>query len=169
MNPCDACVANKTIAGKQMTIAWHVDDTKASHVDPRMNDWFIAWVDRKCEDDEIGRVTATRGFIHPCSEMTLDYFKKGAVTMNMKDCVKDMVKVFEEDFEYQLTGGTASSLSDHHPFEQDKESPKLENEMAERFHFMIVKALFASKRARPDTSLTVSVLCTRVKDANEFE
>ena len=169
MNPCDACVANKTTCDKQMTIVWHVDDAKASHVDPRMNDWFIAWVDRKCEDDEIGRVTATRGFIHSCLEMTLNYFKKGAVITDVKDYVKDMVKVFEEDFGYQLTGETVSSPSNHHLFEQDKESPKLENEMAERFHFMIAKASFVSKRARPDTSLTVSVLCTRVKDANEFE
>ena len=152
-----------------MTIAWHVDDMKSSHVDPKVNDWFIAWVDRKYGDDEIGRVTATRGFIHPCLKMTLDYFKKGAVTIDMKDCVKDMVKAFEEDFGYQLTGETVSSLSNHHSFEQDKESPKLENKMAERFHFMIAKALFVSKRARPDTLPTASVLCARVKDANEFE
>ena len=26
LNPCDSCVANKIINGKQCTIAWHVDD-----------------------------------------------------------------------------------------------------------------------------------------------
>jgi hypothetical protein len=33
INPYDPCVANATINGKQMTITWHVDDLKVSHVD----------------------------------------------------------------------------------------------------------------------------------------
>ena len=167
MNPYDACVANEMIGGKQMTIAWHVDDTKSSHVDPKVNDWFIAWVDRKYGDDEIGRVTATRGATHPHSGMTLDYSKDGEVKVDMKDYVKDMIEVFEE--EHQLTEREVFSSSNHHLFDVDKESSSLDSEKAEKFHSMIAKALFVSKRARPDTLLTASVLCTRVKDANEFE
>jgi hypothetical protein len=34
LNPYDPCVANKTINGTQMTVCWHVDDLKVSHVDP---------------------------------------------------------------------------------------------------------------------------------------
>jgi len=33
MNAYDPCVANKMVNGKQMTVTWHVDDLKASHVD----------------------------------------------------------------------------------------------------------------------------------------
>ena len=33
INPYDPCVANKLINGKQITIIWHVDDLKISHVD----------------------------------------------------------------------------------------------------------------------------------------
>ena len=33
VNPYDWCVVNKTIAGKQCTIVWHVDDLKISHVE----------------------------------------------------------------------------------------------------------------------------------------
>ena len=33
LNPCDPCVANKMVTGKQMTVTWHVDDLKVSHVD----------------------------------------------------------------------------------------------------------------------------------------
>jgi hypothetical protein len=32
LNPYDQCVANKSINGYQMTIVWHVDDLKMSHV-----------------------------------------------------------------------------------------------------------------------------------------
>ena len=34
LNSYDPCVANKTINGKQMTVYWHVDDLKVSHIDP---------------------------------------------------------------------------------------------------------------------------------------
>ena len=33
VNPYDPCVANKMVNGKQMTICWHVDDLKVSHVE----------------------------------------------------------------------------------------------------------------------------------------
>ena len=32
-NKYDNCVVNKTINGHQMTVVWHVDDLKVSHVD----------------------------------------------------------------------------------------------------------------------------------------
>jgi hypothetical protein len=41
INPHDPCVANKMIDGKQMTICWHVDDLKASHVNPKVVDRMI--------------------------------------------------------------------------------------------------------------------------------
>ena len=34
LNPFDHCVANKLVNGKQLTVTWHVDDLKISHVDP---------------------------------------------------------------------------------------------------------------------------------------
>ena len=34
MNPHDVCVANKMINDEQMTLTWHVDDMKMSHVNP---------------------------------------------------------------------------------------------------------------------------------------
>ena len=40
---------------------WHVDDLKISHVDKKVNDRFIEWVDELYGDDEIGRVKAVRG------------------------------------------------------------------------------------------------------------
>ena len=44
LNPYDLCVANKMINNKQMTLTWHVDDMKISHVNPQevtmMNDFL---------------------------------------------------------------------------------------------------------------------------------
>ena len=44
-NPYDPCVANKMVKGKQLTVTFHVDDLKASHVDRVVVDDFIRWVD----------------------------------------------------------------------------------------------------------------------------
>ena len=33
LNPYDPCVTNKTINGKLLTLVWHVDDIKESHVE----------------------------------------------------------------------------------------------------------------------------------------
>ena len=41
LNPCDPCVANKLMDGHQMTICFHVDDCKISHIDPKAVDQII--------------------------------------------------------------------------------------------------------------------------------
>jgi hypothetical protein len=44
INLYDPCVANKTVNGTQMTVCWHVDDLKVSHIDPdevtKFGDWL---------------------------------------------------------------------------------------------------------------------------------
>ena len=35
INSYDPCVANKIVNGKQMTVMWHVDDLKVSHVEEK--------------------------------------------------------------------------------------------------------------------------------------
>ena len=42
VNPYDPCVVNRMVNGKQHTVTWHVDDLKSSHVDPKVNNKFIA-------------------------------------------------------------------------------------------------------------------------------
>ena len=44
LNAYDPCVANKTVNGKQMTVCWHVDDLKVSHVDPAEVTKFGKWL-----------------------------------------------------------------------------------------------------------------------------
>jgi hypothetical protein len=44
INPYDPCVANATVAGTQMTVTWHVDDLKTSHIDPFQNTKFAIYL-----------------------------------------------------------------------------------------------------------------------------
>ena len=46
VNPYDPCVANKMANEKQHTVTWHVDDLKSSHVNSKVNDMFIAWLEK---------------------------------------------------------------------------------------------------------------------------
>ena len=54
VNPCDPCVANKMARGKQLTVVWHVDDLKVSHVSvavvAKMADWLKSACERLFED-----------------------------------------------------------------------------------------------------------------------
>jgi hypothetical protein len=46
INPYDPCVANKVINGKQMTVCWHVDDLKVSHMEPEEVTKFGNWLSK---------------------------------------------------------------------------------------------------------------------------
>ena len=49
LNPYDPCVANKIVHGKQLTIAWHVDDLKVSHKKYQVVSHMVKWLKAKYE------------------------------------------------------------------------------------------------------------------------
>jgi hypothetical protein len=72
LNPYDPCVMSKMICGKQMTVAWHVDDLKISHVDAKAVNHFIRQLDDIFGKD--AQLTKSRGKIHDNLGMSLDFF-----------------------------------------------------------------------------------------------
>ena len=160
INPYDPCIANKIINGKQHTITWHVDDLKISHVDPKVNDEFIKWVDKLYGDDEIGRVKATRGKVHDYLGMILDYSNKNEVKIDMKYYVQNMLDQFKHPLNEKYNSPAGENL-----FKINPKSPKLNKQQSEEFHTTVARGLFVSKRARPDIQTTIAFLCTRVRDS----
>ena len=77
MNPYDPCVLNQEINGTQQTLVWHVDNIKSSHIDPKVNNQFLAWLEKQYGDNELGEVKFTRGKHHEYLGMTLDYSTPG--------------------------------------------------------------------------------------------
>ena len=57
LNPYDLCVAHKMVNGEQLTICWHVDDLKSSHINPKVNDKFFQWI--KDTFGQLGEVKTT--------------------------------------------------------------------------------------------------------------
>ena len=52
------------VNNKQHTIVWHVDDVKSSHIDSKVNDKFLKWLQVKYGSDNIGKVKVTTGKVH---------------------------------------------------------------------------------------------------------
>ena len=162
MNPYDPCVANKMVNGKQLTICWHVDDVKVSHVDPKVVTQFLDWLDHMY--GKLGAVTRTRGKIHEYLGMRLDYTRNGEVRIDMTDYVKKMLQEFPEE---DLKGPEVSTPWNENLFKVHPSSPKLSQEKADQFHTVTAQGLFACKRGRPDISPAVSFFTTRVREPTE--
>jgi hypothetical protein len=76
MNPYDPCVWNKTIKGKQITICFHVDDCKISHVGEKVVDYTVAWLWEEYESiftDGTGKMKVARGKLDTYLGMMLDF------------------------------------------------------------------------------------------------
>ena len=76
LNPYDPCVANKIVDGAQLTVVWHVDDLKVSHVDAGVVTQMSVWLQKSYErlfDDGSGAMKLKRGKIHEYLGMQLDF------------------------------------------------------------------------------------------------
>ena len=149
-NPYDPCVANRKVHGKQHTVTFHVDDLKISHVEPKVNDKFLKWLNRKFGLH--GEVKAVRGKRHDYLGMTLDYSKEGKVIIDMKDYVANMV----DGFGYKIEGTEPTPVAEDLLSAETGEA--LDAKCAEMYHTTVAKGLFVFKRARPDIKPTIAVL-----------
>ena len=57
LNPNDLCVVNKMVNSEQLTIFWHMDDLKSSHIDPKVSDKFYNGL--KTHFGQLGEVKMT--------------------------------------------------------------------------------------------------------------
>jgi hypothetical protein len=176
MNPYDPCVWNKTIDGKQCTICFHVDDCKISHASQKVIDSTIDWLRRDYEsifEDGSGEMTVHTGQVHKYLGMTLDFTTKHQVKITMIDYVKDIVNAWDKAVSktdadgFTLVKSKSSkkgrSAAPEDLFKVDEDSEKLSPTQATAFHNLVAKALYLVKRARPDASVAIAFLTTRVR------
>ena len=153
LNEYDPCVANKTVDGKQLTIAWYVDDMKISHVDSKVVDWLIEELEKVH-----GKMTVTRGNKHTFVGMDIEYLvgtKK--VKILTKEYIVESIETFGEDLGEKVLTPAKSDLFNVKP----DETP-LEEEKADIFHSVTAKLLFVSRRSRLDIATAIAFLTTRV-------
>ena len=170
LNTYDPCVTNNIVDGAQLTVVWHVDDLKLSHVDAGVVTRMSVWLKKTYErlfDDGLGAIKLKRGKIHEYLGMQLDFSVVGQVKITMFDYIQEML----EDF-HKLDPNKTISLTPatDHIFRVRDYQPKLDEQKAQIFHTFTAKSLFSTKRARPDIHTSVIFLTTRVicPDGNDW-
>ena len=163
-NPYDPCVANKLVGGKQMTICFHVDDCKVSHILPKMVTKMVAWLRQEYEsifEDGTGKMTVNRGKVHTYLGMRLDYSSPGRVMISQFEYIAEVILAFDKAD--PGGSGTKTSAAPTNLFRIDEDCEKLLPNQAKDFHNIVAKTLYATKRSRPDTCTAVAYLTTRVR------
>jgi len=152
LNPCDRCVANKMVNGKQLTIVWYVDDCKVSHENSN--------VVTKIIDDlkvEFGDLQITRGKKHTFLGINFEIMDNSTIELKMIDQLDDTINCFGE-----VTKSNAAPPSKPYLFSAREDAEVLSPEKADVFHSVVAKLSYIMKRTRPDLESTIAFLSTRV-------
>jgi hypothetical protein len=157
INPYDPCVAHCMIDGSQCTIAWYVDDTKISHVNPDVVTRVIETL-----EGNFGKMTVTRGREHVFLGMNIRYNDNQTATITMKQYLEEALAECHMNITYEAATPAKRNL-----FEVDEESVPLSLQEAEVFHSISAKLLYVAIRARMDILLPVGFLGTRVSKCTQ--
>ena len=143
INPYDACVVNKTINGYQCTLAWHVDDIKASHKDPKVVNWIIETL--KEEYGNEAPLTVSRGKVHSYLWMQLDFHKPGKLIVDMSNYIQTILAELPAEMQ-----GKAKMPTAKHLFNVDLKSTPINKDRAEAFHHITMQLMYLSQCGRPN-------------------
>ena len=157
LNPYDACVANKIVNDKQLTVAWYVDDLKISHEDSEIVSSTISFLESK-----FGKMTVSRGKEHEYIGMKIRFNNDNTVSVNMSHHIEEALAAFPETISKATTTPAKKNL-----FEIDDTSDRLDTTHPDLFHSITAKLLFTAQRARINILLPVAFLCTRVSHQND--
>ena len=103
----------------------------------------------------------TRGKKHVYLGMDITYGDKGEVIIRMTDYIKEAIEDFQEACKKHPTSPAAE-----HIFQVRDDVQKLCEKDRKRFHSIVAKLLYISRRGRPDIQLPVAFLTTRVNVAD---
>jgi hypothetical protein len=162
-NCYDRCTFNKMVDGNQITIQFHVDDLKISHIEQSVIDSVLTDLNDKFGTSK-KPLAATTGAVHDYLGITIDYSDKGKVKFTMYDYLEDILAEMPADMK-----GTAPTPASDNLFDVDETSPALNEKESDFFHRTTARLLFAAKRARPDLQVAVAYLCTRVKSPSQSD
>ena len=145
--------------GTQLTVAWHVDDLKNSHVDDEVLENFVE-NELKPEFGSKLPLTVSKGPRDEYIGMTFDHSEPGVVEVSMHDYVQMMNDSLPADM-------IGSSQYPHgqnlFKIRDDNERELLNDADKEVFVRLVMQALYLSQRARPDIRTAVSFLTSRLQ------
>ena len=153
ISPFDQCLFQKQEGEIWTYITLYVDDLMIVSDDKHRVDETI----QQLTDTYID-ITVKRGKVHEYLGMKFDLSNPGEVFVSMytKEIVSD-----------SGVTGTADTPASTDLFEVDETSEALDNKHREVFHRLVAQCLYAVTRTRPDASLPVMFLTTRVLNPTE--
>jgi hypothetical protein len=164
LNPYDPCVANKTVDGTQMTVVWHVDDLKVSHISRAAIMVLVGYLKQKYGEG----LTVHTGSVHDYLGVDHDYSERGVVKLSMMTHLDKIFNDFPEKIEKaSLTPASENLFRIRDPDENTKLKKWLEPDRVKDFHHTVAQLLFVSTRVRRDIQTAVEFLTTRVKKPDE--
>ena len=149
--------------------------TARSHTqNVRVVDYTIDWLRKEYESiftDGSGKMKVARGKVHTYVGMTLDFTESKIVKVTMFAYIDEIgVQAWDkacselEDGFVVVSGlKMIASAAPDNLFKVDEDAMKLDQARAKAFHNLTAKMIYVAKRARPDISLAVAFLTTRVK------
>ena len=144
-----------------MTVVWHVDNLKVSHMDAKEVDEFFKQMEETVSEDT--PLSVSRGKIHDYLGMTLDFHNKGKVQIDMKHYIDMMLQHAPKDME-----GVSNTPGAAHLFKTNSEDPKLlGDEQKKIFVHLVMQGLYLSQRGRPDIRTAITFLCGQLHNPDE--
>ena len=131
MNPYDSCVMNKMVNGKQITVGWHVNNLKISHVDQEAFEDLVTKLENRFGKE--APLVVNRGSVHDYLGMRINFSEPGKVIFSMKEYIEKLINEALED----LMKGASTSPAAHHLFNVDKNCEKLDPSLAILFHHLV--------------------------------
>jgi hypothetical protein len=138
IKPYNPCVANATINRKQMTITWHVNDLKVSHVNPFQLTKFAAYLAAIYGNG----LVVHRGKIHDYLYMDLNFATDGIMQLSMITYTSKIVTNFPKP----ITTSCATPAADHlFTVRKESEAKFLPKAQAQAFHHTGAQLMFLCK------------------------
>jgi hypothetical protein len=143
------------------------------HLDPKVVDYTIAWLHEEYKSvftDGSGKMKVARGKVHKYLGMTLDFATSKVVRVTMLEYVDEIVGSWDKacselDDRYNIVSGRKriATVAPDDLLKVDEDAVKLDQVRAKAFHNITAKGIYVTKRGRPDISLAIAFLTTRVK------
>ena len=166
LNPYDLCIANKTINGKQCTIAFYVDDLFCTHAEVKVLEEIRNKIE--AEYGELSGVTFGDEHIFLGIDIKIVRSSKTAelrMTSHLQDAINDFEEINSLDSK-EVVNPAKSKL-----FEVNRNAMKVSERKMAAFRSIVMKLLYVAKRVRIDILTTVSFLTSRqgVTDVDDWK
>jgi Reverse transcriptase (RNA-dependent DNA polymerase) len=159
INEYDNCVFNRIeLNGSQTTLVIHVDDMIISSYDDKYIDRVINEIEQLYPG-----LTKTRGKVFSYIGMSFNFETPGKVTITIDGFVNDLLKECQDIVGVSPAPGKPTLFHVGDMDDTNHTNPLLSDSARERFHSLVAKLLYLSKRVRPDLLTLVAFLTKRVQ------